>query len=150
MEGRIAGEASGLNDRRVFKTGRTATQWRRAETMLGNVAWALLAVAVPFMVAATQGVGWAIPVFVSGYFFGLSCVSFSNMGLGAAAAEAAETRAGYTRWALPHRPEVDLVVPPTGIVIRAAGDPAITQEQYEAAVRQLRANVHGDKGRRVQ
>ena len=134
-----------MRARRRLVRGPSALRWQRAEDVVGILGWALLTLTIPFLVAATQGVGWAVPVFIATGSVAFLCVFFSNFGIAAGAADSAETKAGYTTIPLPHRPELDLVDPKTGLVVRAAGEGPLTPEEYEAKVERARAEQSGER-----
>ena len=117
----------------------SAHQWRRVEVVLSVVGWALAALTVPFVVLAKEGQVWAIPFLATFGIVGISFITSYNVGIASDPAAVREGKAGYTTILLPHQPELDLVEPTTGIVIRAAGERALTEEEYKAAVLEARS-----------
>lgn len=136
-------ESVGMSSERKLVVRVSAHRWRRIEDVIGRVGWVLVALMVPFIVLAKQGHAWATPVAAVFGVLGFTAVSLSNSTLPSWWAGAREVKAGYTTLLLPHRSELDLVEPTTGIVIRAAGEKALTEEEYKAAVLEARSRRQG-------
>lgn len=128
----------------------SAYRWRRVEEILFYLGWALGALIVPVGILVQQGESWTSPLLLA--MGALACVGFgavtlSNTTLPSALADKRESRAGYTTILLPYRPELDLVDPATGTVIRAAGEQNLSKDAYKAALAEVAKRIKtGENG----
>ena len=120
-------------EKRELLPGPTVYEWDRIESAVGVVGWCLIALMIPFGVAASQRVSWALPVAVALLALGFLSIAFSNYGWSPATQKDRDELAlGYTTLPFPHRPEVDLVEPKHGVIIRKAGAPLLTMQEYKS------------------
>jgi hypothetical protein len=117
--------------------GRSAWEMGILEQRIGLVALAvticaLVAALMPSPLPYSARYGFLALVAIG---LGLVANAFWFGGYVSALREGAELKVGYTTSPLPHRPEVDLVLPRTGIVVRAAGEAAISEREYRDLIR---------------
>jgi hypothetical protein len=123
--------------RHELLSGLTAWQWEGLErfVLVTSVLGGMVGVA---LVIVRPPVGWWVPVATVLIFSCLVLVGLNNIFVTPSRYRAAaERRAGYTT-----RPEVDdldLVVPPTGRVVRAAGRPKVSRREYRELCRRERS-----------
>lgn len=94
-----------------------------------------------------SGGSWAL--MAAGIFLGVvGALLFGvyEYNIGSAMAERREHAAGYTTLPLPHMPELELVEPQTGVVIRPVGGAALTMEEYRARVSEIRESARATRG----
>ena len=122
----------------------SAQQWDRIEDKIAIVGWLCFALVVPFLILLSNGVPFTSPLVLT--MLGLASLGMGGVtvwytGYPSTLAQMRETRAGYTTIVLPHRPELDLVDPVSGTIIRPAGGAAISEDEYLAAVREIAGRV---------
>lgn len=125
--------------RHALVPGLSAYKAGKIECYAAGVGWSLFALVIPLLVLETRGLSLASPIFISMVVLasvGMGAVTFSNLGFPSAHANDRERKAGYTTLPVPHMPALDLVHPKTGVVIRAAGEGAITKAAHRAVLRQ--------------
>lgn len=123
----------------------SAQQWDRIEDKIVIVSWLCFALVVPLGILGSNGVDlFTSPLMLTMMVLaslGMGGVYMANLSLLRMIAAGREERAGYTTIVLPHCPELDLVDPASGTIIRPAGGAAISEDEYLAAVREIAGRV---------
>jgi hypothetical protein len=115
--------------------GTSAYRLLKMERWLAVAGWVTFALGIFVLWLGSTSVPGLLPVGVVAFVASALAVSLSNASLLSLARQRAEESAGYTTIPEPHRPDIDLVDPTTGEVIRARGEPAISRETFEARVK---------------
>jgi hypothetical protein len=132
-------------EQRALLPGKTASQWSGI-ALVGGAAWLVGTVGAAICgVTVVRQTGRLDPVTVA--FLALFAVGFAVLALGVKLMERKarkEIAAGYTTMAQGHY-EVERRHSPTGVVMRAAGQPPLTREQWERAMQKVRTYRESQK-----
>lgn len=119
--------------------GMSAYRVLKAEGWLAVAGWVAFALGILTLWLGLTSASGLVPVGIVAFLVGAAAVSLSNASVLSLARQRAEERAGYTTIPEPHQPELDLVDPATGDVIRARGEPPCSREEFEARIRASRS-----------
>ena len=123
--------------------GRSAWELAAIERTVGWVSLVLMVVAFAVAVVPSTlplGVRYAFAA-IGGVCAVLVYNAFVLSGYVSVVKEDVELKAGYTTSPVMHRPEVDLVLPRSGVVVRAAGEKAMAVSEYRALVKAGRGST---------
>lgn len=114
--------------------GLSVPEWKRLTALFNFFGWFEIALLIPLGIFWAEGAKWPMPFFVLLCVCGFVQIQIYNLNIGSAGKSVKEQKAGYTTDFYHYREDVHLVVPRTGVIIRPAGEPQITEEQYRKAV----------------
>lgn len=133
--------------KRELSKGFAVADLVRAQDIMEETGWILFASGICLLVLFSQGADWAAIPFAVLTVSGFVAIGSSLYGLPyTGAAERRESEAGYTTNWIFYQPQIDLVDPRTGLVVRAAGDPQITKAEYRSRIKAIRAATEGPNG----